>query len=74
MDSLDVIGDVCYYILHPIEILRNVWNFGVDVSFYVCLVGGAVCIVAYALGCKKVLKYVPISLVLQTAIQAIGKF
>lgn len=72
-ESLKTISELCEYILHPTKIFLNVWNWTVDVSFWIFLIIALFSLVNYVLGIKKFAKYVPWCIGIYAFIQALGK-
>jgi hypothetical protein len=71
-EALNVIKEVCDYILHPLNIFSTLWDWLLGVSYVLCLAFGLTSLLLYLFGCKKFAKYVPVSIGIYVIIQAIG--
>lgn len=71
-EAIKTIGKFLNYIMHPSLILMGLWKYTVIYSFWVCLVISLVSLILYAIGFKKLGKYVPLSLVAYSFIKMIA--
>lgn len=71
-EAIKNIGDFLYFLMHPSLIIKALWNFTVVYSFWICLFVALFCTIFYALGFKKLGKFVPASLVVYSFIKTIA--
>ena len=71
-NSLKTIATFLNYLMHPGLVIHALWNYTLAYSFWICLIVAILATILYAIGFRKCLKFVPLSMIVYSLIKTIG--